>query len=116
MLSCTLPHYCVPTSLLLRCKGSIKWVHQHCLLSWITHSKSLRCEMCSSTFTLSKVLCVPVPWECACAWIFPRTVPRELRTAPPFSYALPLSNQRRLRVAFFLHLANLPKTAEMLPP
>eukprot|EP00993_Chasmostoma_nieuportense_P002794 NODE_355_length_2361_cov_46.264100_g63_i1.p1 GENE.NODE_355_length_2361_cov_46.264100_g63_i1~~NODE_355_length_2361_cov_46.264100_g63_i1.p1 ORF type:complete len:728 (-),score=110.45 NODE_355_length_2361_cov_46.264100_g63_i1:98-2281(-) len=38
-----------------KCKGSIRWVHQTCLLSWIAHSKSLKCEMCFHPFKLTKV-------------------------------------------------------------
>eukprot|EP01012_Entosiphon_sulcatum_P006861 TRINITY_DN1333_c0_g1_i1.p1 TRINITY_DN1333_c0_g1~~TRINITY_DN1333_c0_g1_i1.p1 ORF type:complete len:1068 (-),score=109.70 TRINITY_DN1333_c0_g1_i1:141-3344(-) len=49
-----------------KCKGSIKWVHHHCLLSWICHSKSMNCEMCGQTFRLvksysEKAKCVTLP-------------------------------------------------------
>eukprot|EP00667_Euglena_gracilis_P019201 EG_transcript_20511 len=37
------------------CKGSIKWVHQHCLLEWVMRSPSLTCEMCSAAFSITKV-------------------------------------------------------------
>ena len=33
------------------CNGSIKYMHQKCLLKWIKYSKSHRCEICKKVFT-----------------------------------------------------------------
>lgn len=36
------------------CDGSIKYMHQKCLLKWIKYSKSHRCEICKKAFTKNK--------------------------------------------------------------
>jgi len=36
------------------CDGSIKYMHQKCLLKWIKYSKSHRCEICKKAFTKKK--------------------------------------------------------------
>lgn len=32
------------------CKGSIRYVHDKCLQTWISHSKSTSCEVCKCTY------------------------------------------------------------------
>ncbi|XP_013624900.1 PREDICTED: probable E3 ubiquitin ligase SUD1 [Brassica oleracea var. oleracea] len=35
------------------CRGSIKFVHQDCLLQWLSYSKAHRCEVCKHHFSFS---------------------------------------------------------------
>uniref|UniRef100_A0A0D9WSF8 RING-type E3 ubiquitin transferase n=1 Tax=Leersia perrieri TaxID=77586 RepID=A0A0D9WSF8_9ORYZ len=37
------------------CSGSIKFVHQECLLQWLDHSNSRQCEVCKHAFSFSPV-------------------------------------------------------------
>eukprot|EP00301_Raphidiophrys_heterophryoidea_P005272 c12234_g1_i3.p1 GENE.c12234_g1_i3~~c12234_g1_i3.p1 ORF type:complete len:408 (+),score=118.98 c12234_g1_i3:44-1225(+) len=37
------------------CRGSIKYVHQDCLLQWLKHSRSKRCEVCKQEFVMTPV-------------------------------------------------------------
>ncbi|KAG6483011.1 probable E3 ubiquitin ligase SUD1 [Zingiber officinale] len=37
------------------CSGSIKFVHQDCLLQWLNHSNARQCEVCKHTFSFSPV-------------------------------------------------------------
>ncbi|XXG63804.1 hypothetical protein AAC387_Pa05g1907 [Persea americana] len=37
------------------CSGSIKFVHQECLLQWINHSNARQCEVCKHAFSFSPV-------------------------------------------------------------
>lgn len=40
-----------------RCMGSIRWVHESCLIEWLSRSKKTKCELCDTTlhFTKSKL-------------------------------------------------------------
>ncbi|KAI5779817.1 hypothetical protein EDC01DRAFT_669996 [Geopyxis carbonaria] len=38
-----------------KCSGSIKFVHQDCLMEWLTHSQKKYCELCKTQFTFTKV-------------------------------------------------------------
>eukprot|EP00994_Dinema_validum_P006520 NODE_488_length_1638_cov_110.237256_g348_i0.p1 GENE.NODE_488_length_1638_cov_110.237256_g348_i0~~NODE_488_length_1638_cov_110.237256_g348_i0.p1 ORF type:complete len:539 (-),score=101.92 NODE_488_length_1638_cov_110.237256_g348_i0:22-1575(-) len=44
-----------------KCNGSIKWVHETCLLSWISRSNSMNCELCHEEFTFTKVYDATAP-------------------------------------------------------
>ncbi|CAM8935336.1 unnamed protein product [Rhodiola kirilowii] len=37
------------------CNGSIKYVHQDCLLQWLNHSNNRQCEVCKHAFSFSPV-------------------------------------------------------------
>ncbi|XP_077253068.1 RING/U-box superfamily protein [Tasmannia lanceolata] len=37
------------------CSGSIKFVHQECLLQWLNHSNARQCEVCKHPFSFSPV-------------------------------------------------------------
>uniref|UniRef100_A0A7N0ZWS0 RING-type E3 ubiquitin transferase n=1 Tax=Kalanchoe fedtschenkoi TaxID=63787 RepID=A0A7N0ZWS0_KALFE len=37
------------------CSGSIKYVHQDCLLQWLNHSNNRQCEVCKHAFSFSPV-------------------------------------------------------------
>jgi len=38
-----------------KCSGSIRYVHEKCLLEWIEHSKTETCELCKHKFQFAKV-------------------------------------------------------------
>ncbi|TGZ77112.1 hypothetical protein EX30DRAFT_398788 [Ascodesmis nigricans] len=38
-----------------KCSGSIKFVHQDCLMEWLQHSQKKYCELCKTPFTFTKV-------------------------------------------------------------
>ncbi|KAI7735841.1 hypothetical protein M8C21_009756, partial [Ambrosia artemisiifolia] len=43
------------------CSGSIKFVHQHCLLQWLDHSNARHCEVCKHPFSFSPVYAENAP-------------------------------------------------------
>lgn len=43
------------------CSGSIKYVHQDCLLQWLNHSNARQCEVCKHPFTFSPVYAENAP-------------------------------------------------------
>ncbi|KAL2803018.1 hypothetical protein BJX63DRAFT_89750 [Aspergillus granulosus] len=38
-----------------KCSGSIKFVHQPCLVQWLAHSQKKHCELCKTPFQFTKV-------------------------------------------------------------
>ncbi|KAI8989990.1 hypothetical protein BDB01DRAFT_894809 [Pilobolus umbonatus] len=38
-----------------RCSGSIRFVHEDCLIEWLSHSKKKYCELCEYPFTFSPI-------------------------------------------------------------
>ncbi|KAF3279407.1 hypothetical protein TWF970_003971 [Orbilia oligospora] len=38
-----------------KCSGSIKYVHQDCLMEWLQHSQKKHCELCKTPFRFTKV-------------------------------------------------------------
>ncbi|KAM9977262.1 hypothetical protein ACTFIR_011121 [Dictyostelium discoideum] len=44
-----------PLSYPCKCSGSIKYIHQNCLLEWIQHSKSSSCELCGHPFRFTPI-------------------------------------------------------------
>uniref|UniRef100_A0A7I4FVD2 RING-type E3 ubiquitin transferase n=1 Tax=Physcomitrium patens TaxID=3218 RepID=A0A7I4FVD2_PHYPA len=43
------------------CSGSIKYVHQECLLRWLNHSNARQCEVCKHMFAFSPVYAPDAP-------------------------------------------------------
>ncbi|XP_022727397.1 probable E3 ubiquitin ligase SUD1 isoform X2 [Durio zibethinus] len=43
------------------CSGSIKFVHQDCLLQWLNHSNARQCEVCKRAFSFSPVYAENAP-------------------------------------------------------
>ncbi|XP_010531564.1 PREDICTED: probable E3 ubiquitin ligase SUD1 [Tarenaya hassleriana] len=43
------------------CSGSIKFVHQDCLLQWLNHSNARQCEVCKHPFSFSPVYAANAP-------------------------------------------------------
>ncbi|OLY79830.1 ERAD-associated E3 ubiquitin-protein ligase doa10 [Smittium mucronatum] len=44
-----------------KCSGSIKYVHQDCLLEWLQHSKNKNCELCGHNYSISPVYSEKMP-------------------------------------------------------
>ncbi|KAF2714459.1 hypothetical protein K504DRAFT_528792 [Pleomassaria siparia CBS 279.74] len=38
-----------------KCSGSIKYVHQECLMEWLSHSQKKYCELCKTSFRFTKL-------------------------------------------------------------
>ena len=38
-----------------KCSGSIRFVHQECLMEWLAHSQKKYCELCKTPFTFTKL-------------------------------------------------------------
>ncbi|KAF2867421.1 hypothetical protein BDV95DRAFT_582124 [Massariosphaeria phaeospora] len=38
-----------------KCSGSIKYVHQECLMEWLSHSQKKYCELCKTPFRFTKL-------------------------------------------------------------
>ncbi|KIX98427.1 uncharacterized protein Z520_05728 [Fonsecaea multimorphosa CBS 102226] len=38
-----------------KCSGSIKFVHQQCLMDWLSHSQKKYCELCKTSFRFTKL-------------------------------------------------------------
>ena len=38
-----------------KCSGSIKYVHQECLMEWLSHSQKKHCELCKTPFRFTKL-------------------------------------------------------------
>ena len=38
-----------------KCSGSIKYVHQECLMEWLSHTQKKYCELCKTPFTFTKL-------------------------------------------------------------
>ncbi|PKA50627.1 E3 ubiquitin-protein ligase MARCH6 [Apostasia shenzhenica] len=43
------------------CSGSIKFVHQECLLQWLNHSNARQCEVCKHAFSFSPLYAKDAP-------------------------------------------------------
>ncbi|KAL1918314.1 uncharacterized protein VTP21DRAFT_2974 [Calcarisporiella thermophila] len=44
-----------------RCSGSIKYVHQDCLIEWLSHSKKKYCELCKHSFAFTPIYAPDMP-------------------------------------------------------
>lgn len=43
------------------CTGSIKWIHQECLLQWMRYSRKEYCELCSHRFSFTPIYSPDMP-------------------------------------------------------
>ena len=46
-----------------KCSGSIKYVHQSCLVEWLSHSQKKYCELCKTPFHFTKLYDPNMPHE-----------------------------------------------------
>ncbi|KAI1434889.1 hypothetical protein GGR50DRAFT_361700 [Xylaria sp. CBS 124048] len=44
-----------------KCSGSIKYVHQNCLMEWLSHSQKKHCELCKTAFRFTKLYSPDMP-------------------------------------------------------
>ncbi|KAH8200511.1 hypothetical protein TruAng_005341 [Truncatella angustata] len=44
-----------------KCSGSIKYVHQDCLMEWLSHSQKKHCELCKTPFRFTKLYSPTMP-------------------------------------------------------
>ncbi|KAL8832045.1 MAG: hypothetical protein Q9170_005042 [Blastenia crenularia] len=44
-----------------KCSGSIKFVHQSCLMEWLSHSQKKHCELCKTPFRFTKLYSPHMP-------------------------------------------------------
>lgn len=44
-----------------KCSGSIKFVHQECLMEWLSHSHKKHCELCKTPFRFTKLYDADMP-------------------------------------------------------
>ncbi|KAI1335685.1 hypothetical protein F5Y15DRAFT_419568 [Xylariaceae sp. FL0016] len=44
-----------------KCSGSIKFVHQDCLMEWLSHSQKKHCELCKTPFRFTKLYSPDMP-------------------------------------------------------
>ncbi|KYK56348.1 hypothetical protein DCS_03348 [Drechmeria coniospora] len=44
-----------------KCSGSIKHVHQDCLMEWLSHSQKKHCELCKTSFRFTKLYAPDMP-------------------------------------------------------
>lgn len=44
-----------------KCSGSIKYVHQNCLMEWLSHSQKKHCELCKTSFRFTKLYSPDMP-------------------------------------------------------
>lgn len=44
-----------------KCNGSIKFVHQECLMEWLSHSHKKHCELCKTPFRFTKLYDANMP-------------------------------------------------------
>ena len=50
-----------------KCSGSIQYVHQECLMEWLSHSQKKHCELCKTPFRFTKLydadMPAQLPWD-----------------------------------------------------
>lgn len=44
-----------------KCSGSIKYVHQDCLMEWLSHSQKKYCELCKTSYRFTKLYAPDMP-------------------------------------------------------
>lgn len=43
------------------CTGSIKWIHQECLVQWMRYSRKEYCELCGHRFSFTPIYSPDMP-------------------------------------------------------
>ncbi|PFH51012.1 hypothetical protein AMATHDRAFT_143498 [Amanita thiersii Skay4041] len=44
-----------------KCSGTIRYIHQDCLTTWLAHSKKQKCDLCSHRYSFTKVYAPNMP-------------------------------------------------------
>lgn len=59
-----------------KCSGSIKFVHQDCLMAWLSHSNKKYCELCKASFRFTRLykddMPAALPWRMFVPRVFMR--------------------------------------------
>ena len=50
------------------CKGSIRYIHEKCLNTWLQHHKSARCEVCKHAFSYKRIFVSDKPVPSSMNW------------------------------------------------
>lgn len=62
-----------------KCSGSIKHVHQDCLMEWLSHSQKKYCELCKTPFRFTKLYSPNMPQHLPTGVFFRRSVVHSMR-------------------------------------
>ncbi|KAH3663575.1 hypothetical protein OGAPHI_004976 [Ogataea philodendri] len=62
-----------------KCRGSIKYIHQDCLMSWLQHSRKTTCDICHTKYAFRTVYDSNAP-ERPPIWLILQTIQTELKT------------------------------------
>ncbi|KAK7551433.1 hypothetical protein BKA81DRAFT_394579 [Phyllosticta paracitricarpa] len=62
-----------------KCSGSIKFVHQDCLMEWLSHSQKKHCELCKTPFRFTKLYHPQMPTQLPTGVFLRRAVIHVLR-------------------------------------
>ncbi|KAH8995527.1 hypothetical protein EDB86DRAFT_1097648 [Lactarius hatsudake] len=46
-----------------KCSGTIRYIHQDCLTTWLSHSKKKTCDVCKYPYTFTKVYAGDIPGQ-----------------------------------------------------
>jgi len=57
-----------------KCSGSIKFVHQECLMEWLSHSQKKYCELCKTPFRFTKLYHPHMPQRLPTTVFFRRAI------------------------------------------
>ncbi|KAF8644973.1 hypothetical protein AX16_008157 [Volvariella volvacea WC 439] len=71
-----------------KCSGTIRYIHQDCLTTWLAHSKKKTCDLCKHPYAFTKVYAPDMP-----------------STLPPFLLLRKLAHQSILGILFALRAA-----------
>ncbi|KAF8199121.1 RING-variant domain-containing protein [Pholiota molesta] len=44
-----------------KCSGTIRYIHQDCLTTWLAHSKKKNCDVCKHPYSFTKVYASDMP-------------------------------------------------------
>ncbi|KIK61950.1 hypothetical protein GYMLUDRAFT_260499 [Collybiopsis luxurians FD-317 M1] len=44
-----------------KCSGTIRYIHQDCLTTWLAHSKKKTCDVCKHQYSFTKVYAADMP-------------------------------------------------------
>ncbi|RAH50064.1 E3 ubiquitin-protein ligase SSM4 [Aspergillus brunneoviolaceus CBS 621.78] len=63
-----------------KCSGSIKFVHQACLVEWLSHSQKKHCELCKTPFRFTKLYDPNMPQSLPAPLFFKQIMIHSFRT------------------------------------
>ncbi|PYH45865.1 E3 ubiquitin-protein ligase SSM4 [Aspergillus saccharolyticus JOP 1030-1] len=63
-----------------KCSGSIKFVHQACLVEWLSHSQKKHCELCKTPFRFTKLYDPNMPQNLPAPLFFKQLIIHSFRT------------------------------------